>query len=221
MKITAIQYGKTTLGGNFVWEGGDENARYPIALLFFCVQTKDKTILVDVGCDVMHGFEVVDHVSPPLMLSRAGIAPESVTDVVVTHGHEDHAEAVHYYQNALITVHKNEAHRVKRYATKNQVLREIDKATEICNGVTVVPMMGHSQGSCVVEVETKDGTIVLCGDECYHKDCFANPAKSGGSINRQNTLAFFEKYGKDEYQKILFHDPDLVGETGYKILYEE
>ena len=220
MKITAIQYGKTMLGGNFVWEGGDENARYPIALLFFCVQAENKTILIDVGCDVMHGFEVVDHVSPPLMLSRAGISAEDVTDVILTHGHEDHAEAVHYYQNALITVHKNEAHRAKRYATKNQVLHEIDKATEICNGVTVVPMMGHSQGSCVVEVETKDGTIVLCGDECYHKDCFANPMRSGGSIHRQNTLAFFEKYGKDEYKKILFHDPDLVGKTGYKILYE-
>ena len=167
------------------------------------------------------GFEVTDHVSPVVALRNAGIQAEDVTDVILTHGHEDHAEAVHYYPNATITVHKNETYRAKRYTAQNQVLNEIDGVFLLCKGVTVVPMLGHSQGSCIVEIQTKDGVIVLCGDECYHKDCFQSPARSGGSIHRENTMAFFEKYGRSEYQKILFHDPYLVGKTGNNVIYEQ
>ena len=218
MQLTALQYGSTTLPENMIRTDGDASKRYPIALLLFLIETPTKKILVDVGCDTMPGFDLITHESPVVTLERAGVRREEITDIILTHHHHDHADALRYYPHALVHVHENEFGKVRQYLLPTQRVLSFATPFALDTGVRVVPVCGHTDGSCVVEVDAEDCTVVLCGDECYHRDCFSFPHLSGGSRNRENTLAFFEKYSAAHYHTVLFHDPALVGEIGAKKL---
>ncbi|MBQ9773814.1 MAG: MBL fold metallo-hydrolase [Clostridia bacterium] len=214
MELIALQYGKTTLPEDWIRTDGDGARAYPIALLFFLIRTDSKRILVDVGCDTMPGFELLEHESPVLTLERLGVRREKITDIVLTHGHHDHADALRYYPNAAVYVHERERASVASYLLPQQSVVAFSAPFALCDGVRVVPICGHTDGSSVVELTGKSRITVLCGDECYHRSCFSFPERSGGSRNRANTLAFFERYSAPDYQTILFHDPDLVGKVG-------
>ncbi|MBQ9132686.1 MAG: MBL fold metallo-hydrolase [Clostridia bacterium] len=221
MKLTALQYGKTTLPESMVRVDGDPQKSYPISLLFFLLETEGKRILIDTGCDTMKGFVLLEHESPVQTLEHLGISPQEITHVILTHAHHDHADGVRYYPNATVFIHQAELPQASAYLTAAKEVVAFTEAFSPASGVTVRPVCGHSDGSCVVELTTHGKPLVLCGDECYHKSCFSFPHRSGGSRHRENTLAFFERYGKDNYQTILFHDPELVGYVGTKVLYEE
>ena len=60
MKLTAFQYGKTDLTLRAVFQDGKEEEKIPISLLFFLIETENRKILVDVGCDTMPGFELFE-----------------------------------------------------------------------------------------------------------------------------------------------------------------
>ncbi|MBQ9784348.1 MAG: MBL fold metallo-hydrolase [Clostridia bacterium] len=214
MELIALQYGKTTLREDWIRTDGDASRVYPIALLFFLIRTEEKCILVDVGCDTMPGFDLIEHESPVVTLERAGVRREEITDVILTHGHHDHADALRYYPSATVYVHENELAEVRKYMLPTQTAVTFSAPTEVAAGVRILPICGHTDGSSVVELAMGERTVVLCGDECYHRDCFSFPQRSGGSCNRENTLAFFKTYSAPQYETVLFHDPDLVGELG-------
>ena len=56
MKLIAFQYGKTEITGRMGFVGGNPDVKLPISLMFFLIETGDKKILADVGCDTMPGF---------------------------------------------------------------------------------------------------------------------------------------------------------------------
>lgn len=217
MELIALQYGKTHLAEDWIKVGGDRTKKYPIALLFFVIRVDGRVILVDVGCDTMPGFELIEHESPVRTLARAGISPEEVGEIVITHAHSDHIDGLRHYPNARVYLHENEREEASPFLLPTQTLTCFSEVTEIAPNVRIRPICGHTDGSSVVELDTPNGLFVLCGDECYHRDCFAYPAESGGSRNRENTLAFFARYSQD-CTTVLFHDPDIVGFLGYKIL---
>lgn len=216
MQLFALQYGSTMLPENMIRTDGNALKKYPIALLFFLIKTPTKKILVDVGCDTMPGFELITHESPVLTLERFGVGRDEITDVVLTHAHNDHVDALRYYPQATVHLHEREVEEAHPYLLPVQNVMPFSTPFEIDTGVRVLPVCGHTDGSCVVELDAGDCTVVLCGDECYHRDCFSFPHLSGGCRNRANTLAFFEKYSAPHYRTVLFHDPALVGEIGAK-----
>lgn len=218
MKLTALQYGKTFLHENWIRTDGDPTRAYPIALLLFLIQTDTKNILVDVGCDTMPGFDLIEHESPVCTLERTGVHRNEITDIVLTHGHHDHADALRYYPNATVYLHEKEVAGTRKYLLPTQTVVSFSKPFSLDTGIRVVPICGHSDGSCVVELQTGEKPLVLCGDECYHRDCFSFPMLSGGSCNRENTLAFFRTYTQEKYQTVLSHDPDIVGKLGARVL---
>ena len=218
MELIALQYGKTYLTEDWIKVGGDRTKKYPIALLFFVIRADGRVFLVDVGCDTMPGFELIEHESPVRTLARAGILPEEIDGIILTHAHSDHIDGLRYYPHARVYLHENEREEAAPYLLPTQTVICFSDLTELAPGVRIRPICGHTAGSSVVELDAPDGLLVLCGDECYHRDCFTYPAESGGSRNRENTLAFFSRYGKD-CTPILFHDPDLVGFLGYKALF--
>ena len=46
-------------------------------------------------------------------------------------------------------------------------------------GVKIVEWGGHSQGSSIVEIEGKNVTHMIAGDECYVNDCVKNRIPTG------------------------------------------
>ena len=73
MKITALRYGTTFLGKDQIFSDGDKNDLVRISLLYFLVETENKKILIDVGCDEMKGFNLIEHKRPVDILEEYGV----------------------------------------------------------------------------------------------------------------------------------------------------
>jgi len=130
----------------------------------------EKITLVDVG-----------HVGRrQLLIERvraAGLEPEQIERIILTHAHWDHALNVDCFPNAEIVIHTNELDYVQNpnpldWATPiwtQDVLRRsrivpVRDGDEVERGVRIMATPGHSPGSQTVLVEAADGIIGLCGD---------------------------------------------------------
>jgi len=76
----------------------------PITFTIYLIQTENKNILVDIGCDDGAGFEMSIFKKPVDVLKESGLSPNDITDVIITHSHHDHIEAIKYYGNAIIHI---------------------------------------------------------------------------------------------------------------------
>lgn len=204
MEIIRITYGRTALPESAVFPGGDQYKKMPIILSVFLVKTGQKNILVDAGCEDMPGFSLTDFV--PATQAVREIAPEDITDVIITHAHHDHAQCVKDYPNARVWVQENEYSRCPQYFEHNSHITTFREETVVAEGIRAVKIGGHTTGSCVVECE-KDGKIyVLCGDECYCRYNLEHHIPTASSKFPENSKAFLEKYTRPPYVCLLCHD---------------
>ncbi len=221
MKLTAFQYGKTELAEHCIFAGGDPDKKSPIALLFFLIEDGAQKILVDVGCDTMPGFDLFEFQKPVEVLESCGICRDEITDIILTHGHHDHIDALRYYPTASVFVHQDAVSSLMGYLPDYTKVQAISDYAAIGRGITLQYIGGHAVGSSVVLIKRSNTTYVLCGDECYDKKGLTEGIVTGSSICPEKTKAFLEEYGKPGYTPVLSHDPDLVGKIGYKVLFED
>ena len=220
MKLIAFNYGRTEITEKMAFVGGDDSVKLPIGLLFFLIEDGDRRILVDVGCDTMPGFELFEFEMPVRVLESYGIRREDITDVIITHSHHDHIDAVYNYPQATVYIHKSELESAQRYLTSTPDVIAFDDSLKIIDGVEVRHMGGHSIGSSIVLIYAHRHTYVLCGDECYTKENLTENKPTGSSFCPERSRAFVEEYRQPRYIPILFHDSDIVSGIGYKSLFE-
>ena len=213
MKLTALKYGETDLAESAILPQGKLGRARPIALLFFLIEQGSQKILVDVGCDTMPGFELRNFCSPVEVLREYGLNESEITDVVITHAHHDHIDALRYYPQAKVYIHQEALEAAARYLPSMENVRAFESSQRITDGVWVQYVGGHAKGSSVVLIATSGKTLVLCGDECYAEENLRCGIPTPSTVDPQKSLAFIKEYGKDVYQSILFHDAHLV-ETG-------
>ena len=221
VKLTALKYGETEIHGRMAFQDGDKAQKLPIALLFFLIETEDKKILVDVGCDTMPGFPLFRFQKPVEVLEACGVSRREIIHVILTHAHHDHADAARYYPQATFYLHRDALPQTEKYLPQEAQVCLLDDEYTIAEGVTFRHVGGHAVGSSIVLVESADKTFVLCGDECYTKENLTLKKPTGSSRCLEASTAFVEEYSKDVYIPILFHDPDLVAEIGCKVLIDE
>lgn len=208
-KLTAVKYGETYIDEGMAYRGGDRTKRVPISLIVYLIETESRKILVDAGCDTMPGFELRNFSSPAEVLRRAGIDPLTITDVILTHAHHDHAEAAHYFRNANVYIEKNELAAARCYLEGLQI-KPFEEAVVLDDCVHAIKIGGHSWGSCVVEFDYKSKKHVICGDECYVRRCLDEKICTGASVCPEKSLAFVEKYGSGDYVTLLCHDGEIL-----------
>ena len=218
MKITALRYGTTFLGKDQIFKCGEKNDLVRISLLYFLVETENKKILIDVGCDEMNGFNLIEHKRPVEVLEEYGVKREQITDIILTHTHGDHSDCVFYYPNATVFVNENEKSIVERKIAHTQKIVAFNSSLSLVERIYVRHVGGHSSGSCVVEIACKDKTLVFVGDECYHKSCFDNPKGTKSMFCEEKTQWFLSEYKKEKYKTFVFHDEDIVKHLGAEIL---
>ena len=220
MKLTAFQYGKTYIQESLALSGGNKDISLPISLLFFLIEEGDEKMLIDVGCDTMPGFFLEEHISPVALLEKQGVKREDITSVFLTHAHHDHAECAHYYKNAKIIIHKEALPHASGFLKENGNICVFETEFSPIEGVKIIPIGGHAQGSSIMAVSSPEGgEIILCGDECYVKEGFLEQRLSGAVLNKEKMTEFLAKY-KEHPGKILFHDKDVVGYIGCKVIFE-
>jgi glyoxylase-like metal-dependent hydrolase (beta-lactamase superfamily II) len=155
----------------------------------YLVKLPGRLILVDAGTGVLFGPTLN---KLPASLKAAGVEPEQITDILVTHVHTDHTGGLmdgsrRVFPNAIIHLDKreiafwldpqNEAKApagaksffqqarasVEPYLQAKQV-QTFDGATEIFAGVRSVPAPGHTPGHTFYKLESQGATIMFWGD---------------------------------------------------------
>jgi glyoxylase-like metal-dependent hydrolase (beta-lactamase superfamily II) len=165
----------------------------PLDYFVWIARQGDKTILIDTGFNADAGMRRnrLLTVAPTVALERIGIAPASITDVVVTHLHYDHAGNLDKFPNARFHIQRREM----AYATGPcmcdgffrhpfdcepvvQMVRFLyadrvvfhDGQGPVCPGIDVHLVGGHSDGLQIVNVATARGPVVVASDALHFYD---------------------------------------------------
>jgi glyoxylase-like metal-dependent hydrolase (beta-lactamase superfamily II) len=192
MELQRIVYGYTTLPESWVFSGGSKDTAVPIDLAFFLLRLPGHTVLVDCGCDDMKGFLLRDFIGPVEALRREGLAPEDITDILITHAHGDHMAGVRHFPKAHVYIQQEELTRGQKYLLPTHTVTTFGKELTPFPGIRMVCIGGHSIGSAVVELENK---TVLCGDECYTRYNLRHLVPTASSCNPENSKHFIDTYG--------------------------
>jgi glyoxylase-like metal-dependent hydrolase (beta-lactamase superfamily II) len=172
--------------------GADPARKLDIAMMVWLVRGGGKNILVDSGFyreQFFKQWKVADFVKPSDAVHRAGVTPEDITDVILTHMHWDHADGMDLFPNAKIWMQKDELEYYAGTAWQNRrthggidpddVLAAVKlnlqgkvglvdgDAKEILPGITCYTGGKHTYASQFVAVNTAKGAIVLASDNMY------------------------------------------------------
>lgn len=168
-------------------------------------------------------------------LAEAGVTRESVTDVVLTHLHFDHAGgALRQGEDGLEPVFPNARHWVQKrhwewadhpserdrasFRREDFALLEargqlqlVEGAGEIMPGVRVTPVNGHTPWQQVVEFHTGQGVLAFVGDLIPYLSQLHVPWIMGFDLNPLLTVTekkqFLTRAAEDDYVLVFEHDP--------------
>jgi glyoxylase-like metal-dependent hydrolase (beta-lactamase superfamily II) len=92
--------------------GADPNEKLDIATIVWLIRGGGRTILFDTGYHRQKpgftNFGTIDFVSPDEAVKLAGVQPDQVTDLIVSHIHWDHMGGIDLFPKATIWIQKDE-----------------------------------------------------------------------------------------------------------------
>jgi glyoxylase-like metal-dependent hydrolase (beta-lactamase superfamily II) len=173
-------------------KGADPARKLDIAMMVWLVKGNGRNILVDAGFyrdQFFKQWKVKDFIKPSDAVAQAGVKPEEITDVIITHMHWDHADGMDLFPKAKIWIQKDEytyytgeawqQHRTHGGIDPDDVLAVVKlnmegrvglvngDAQEIIPGITCYTGGKHTWQSQYVSVDTKAGKVVLASDNMY------------------------------------------------------
>jgi glyoxylase-like metal-dependent hydrolase (beta-lactamase superfamily II) len=200
-RVYAIRYAHRMGERGAQFYGAVERPGDPMAVSYFVwlVVGPHGAVLVDTGFSAdtaaRYGREYVT--SPRAAVEAAGVDPDSLAAVVLSHLHYDHAGTVPDFAEARFVVQRREmaywtgrhaAHIGSALGMSHLVLPEdiamvaaadaegrvdwVDGEREILPGVSVHRVGGHTPGMQVVLVETAQGPVVLASDATHFYENF-------------------------------------------------
>jgi len=210
--------------------------------MWYLAGTKEN-IVVDLGppdpAEAMRqqGF-VMTRTAPqePLeALKSAGVHPEAVKTVIVTHLHWDHSCGFHLFPNAVFIIQRKEiqyaaaplpAHRTLywgKHAERPQFMdylariAMIDGDRSMEPGVEAISIPGHTPGSQGVSVKTAAGTYVVAGDTVGLYECWESDPRvpSGIFNNLEDCYASMEKIARIADHVLPGHDARVLDRVSY------
>ena len=172
--------------------GADRARKLDIAMMVWLVRGGGRSIVVDSGFyreQFFRQWHVTDFVKPSDAVRRAGLQPEDITDVVITHMHWDHADGMDLFPKAQVWIQKDELLYYAGEAWQSRVTHGgIDPedvlmavklntqgrvglvpgdAQEILPGIACYTGGRHTYASQYVAVNTALGVVVLASDNMY------------------------------------------------------
>ena len=190
--IQAIRYG--TIADFPVSDlvmGAPEGEKIDIAMVVWLIRGGGHNVLFDSGfhrARWLKEFPMADYVRPDEAVKLAGVRPEDVTDIVVSHAHWDHMGGIDLFPNATVWIQKQEfgyytgdawqpggqhggidQDDVAALVRKNTDgrLRFVDgDGVEILPGIRAYTGARHTFASQYIRVDG-DPPFVLASDNCY------------------------------------------------------
>lgn len=239
-EVLALRYATTAVDRprreNFMPGMDLHEAPMPLDYYVWVIQGEGRLLVVDTGFGEEAAAErgrILLH-EPAALLRKAGIAPEDVEHVVLTHLHYDHAGSLDAFPKAVFHLQDEEM----RYATGRPMchaclrapfnVRDVLKAvglvhggrfrfhdgtSELFAGITLHRIGGHTGGLQVVRVSTARGPLVLASDAFHFSENRIRRAPFPLVYHVGDMLEGFalceELAGGKEDLLIPGHDPDV------------
>jgi len=171
--------------------GGPKDEKVDIAMVIWLIRGGGRTILFDSGFHREKWFKYFpmnDYQRPDEAVKLAGVKPEDVTDIVISHAHWDHMGGIDLFPKANVWIQKEEYRYytgeawqpggnhggidpddVKQLVQLNTEgrLRLVDgDNVEILPGIRTYTGSRHTYASQYLRVEGNP-TLVLASDNCY------------------------------------------------------
>jgi len=193
-EVYAIQYATSTRPTADYFVGSDpHDGQSPINYYVWLIRSDDRIILIDTGFNAERAKQRGRNFlrCPTEGLRSLGIAPEDIDTVIVTHLHYDHAGNLDLFPNARFVLQDEEM----RFATGRYMRHELMRApfelsdvlrmvtsnfegrvdfvngdAELCPGVGLHHVPGHSLGLQSVTVNSKRDRLCLASDAAHFFD---------------------------------------------------
>jgi glyoxylase-like metal-dependent hydrolase (beta-lactamase superfamily II) len=91
--------------------GAPRGEKTDIAMIFWLIRGGGRNVLFDSGFhreSWLNEFPTADYLRPDEAVKLAGIAPEDVTDIVISHAHWDHMGGIDLFPKATLWIQKQE-----------------------------------------------------------------------------------------------------------------
>lgn len=190
-EIYAVRYGHHDRRSPANFIGGDDHD-VPMALDYFvwAIRGAERTFLLDTGFDAAMGAKRNRKLVRPVDqgLAMIGVDPASVSDVIISHMHFDHAGNTDMFPAARYHIQDQEmdyctgrcmCHDFLNHSYDvgdvTAMVRRVfegrvafhDGDSEIAPGISVHRVGGHTRGLQVTRVKTKRGWVVLGSDASH------------------------------------------------------
>jgi glyoxylase-like metal-dependent hydrolase (beta-lactamase superfamily II) len=192
--------------------GADSTRRIDVPVMVWAIRTTDgRTILFDSGFHrqkFIDQWKVPDFVAPDSALRRAGIDPATVTDIILSHIHWDHADGVDLFPKARVWLQRAEfgyyvgadgeplrpaidkdVSAILRAAMREGRVQLIDSTNvEVLPGIRVHTGGKHTYASQWVSVMTPPRTFVLASDNAYLYENFERHVPIAQTLDAESNL---------------------------------
>lgn len=193
LSVTTLRFAhrEATRGEHF--HGGDDHGDAPLGMSYYVwvVRGGHAPVVIDTGftASVARRRNRPRLADPVALLDRAGVGPDEVRDVVLTHLHYDHVGNVAAFPRARFWIQQREwdfwrGPLARRSAYARLVERAdlsllgrlerkgrlvlVDGDASVDEGLSLHLVGGHSPGLQVVRVALADGPLVLAGDAAHY-----------------------------------------------------
>lgn len=188
--------------------GDPHDTPMPMDYFNWVITNDARTFVVDTGFDADVGRRRGRQILRPVGegLKAVGLDPDTVSDVIVTHMHYDHAGNTDLLPRARYHIQEREmsfvtgkcmCHELLRFPFEEEdvvaMIRKVfagrvefyDGSAELAPGISVHRTGGHSRGLQVVRVKTERGPVVLASDAAHYYE----------QIEQNRAFAVFENLG--------------------------
>lgn len=198
-EVFALRYGENAnrvRSRSFVFDD-DHSTPHPLDYFVWVIRNENRTILVDTGFSKKVALEREQTIAyePVELLKRLDIAPDDISDLIISHLHFDHAGTLYDFEQSQF--HLQEAEMT--FAAGPCMCHEEGKvaymADHVCDavrqlyrgkltyhkgdslvapGIRLRHLPGHTDGVQAVEVDTKRGSVILASDASHFYENYQN-----------------------------------------------
>jgi glyoxylase-like metal-dependent hydrolase (beta-lactamase superfamily II) len=210
--------------------GADRSRRLDIPVMVWLLKGSDgKRILVDSGFyqkKFVDQWKVVNFRTPADAVSAAGVKPEEVTDIIISHAHWDHVGGADLFPKATVWIQRDEYNyylgeawharnthggidpqdmaALLKINTEGRLRFVNGDDQEILPGIRCYTGGRHTYASQYVSVQTGGGTAVMTSDNMYLYENMERHVPIAQTLDASSNLA-----AQDRIRK-LASDPSLI-----------